>query len=208
MHTINGIIHPNKNIYSWWTELQEQWTAAHRRYARVTADDAAYWYTERTNIGVLSQAAWACGLVALEEYQAVKASHECEDGTHAGRCDLWLANRKHGHFVEAKQRYLHLRSRKMISIANECLNRAYEDAKSTSSSQGIHGIGLAFLPICVPINSIDPNDLTSELEVLPEVLKQTDAELIAWCFPLETRLLKSFNKKLYFPGIVMLGKSI
>ena len=65
----------------------------------------------------------------------------------SGRCDLWLANGRQSHFIEAKQRYLHLRSTKMISIINECLARAYGDAVATRESEGEHGIGLAFLPI-------------------------------------------------------------
>jgi hypothetical protein len=208
MHTINGIIHPKKSIYSWWSELSEQWTAIHRRYARVTADDAAYWYTERTNVGVLAQAAWACGLVALEEYQAKKARGTENEDPHSGRCDLWLANGKQGHFIEAKQRYLHLRSTKMTDIINECLERAHTDAVATRESEGDHGIGLAFFPIYIPVSSIEPEELSGELSSLPEKFGESEAELIAWCFPQETRYLKGQGEKNYVPGLVMAGKSI
>ena len=163
MHTINGILHPKKPIYSWWGELSEQWTAIHRRYARIMTNDAAYWYTERTNVGVLAQAAWACGLVALEEYQAKKAASLEGDDPRSGRCDLWLANGRQGHFIEAKQRYLHLRSNKMTEIINDCLERAYDDAVATRESEGEHGIGLAFFPIYVPVRSIEPEEISSEL---------------------------------------------
>lgn len=96
----------------------------------------------------------------------------------------------------------------MTGIINECLERAYEDAVATRESEGKHGIGLAFFPIYVPVRSIEPEEISSELASLPDRFKEFEAEMIAWCFPQETRFHKGQGDKNYIPGLVMAGRSI
>ncbi|MBV9468897.1 MAG: hypothetical protein JOZ57_06590 [Abitibacteriaceae bacterium] len=56
-----------------WETLLEEWVLLIERYCRLAPGKAPYWYSERSNVGLLAGAAWRCGWISLEEFQAEQA---------------------------------------------------------------------------------------------------------------------------------------
>lgn len=66
----------------------KMWARLVKRYSRETEADAAFWYTERANVGVFAAAAWSLGGIALEEWKEKKrAGAESRNG----RVDLYFS---------------------------------------------------------------------------------------------------------------------
>lgn len=213
MSSISGLqLLSGKNL-NHWHSLVEEWILAHERFARINPGDAAYWYTERANIGVLAGAAWRCGMVALEEYQAVKtkqsAKSRSDPRTWMGRCDLWLAREKHQEIIEAKFKWLSLRSKKPVEIVNQALTIAVRDAKSTQGKNPVRATGLVFLPIYSSVRlTKSPENLVSGINSLVKKLSNCDATLLAWCFPESTRGLVGAKEMNYIPGVFMVARAV
>jgi hypothetical protein len=114
MKAIVGAEILDQDRFAAWLPVLQEWGACHVEFAQ-QVDDAAYWYTERSNVGILAQAAWRSGRVALEEYQARKSrQHGHATKEWLGRCDLWISDEQGGELIEAKQEYLALRSRQAV----------------------------------------------------------------------------------------------
>ena len=131
METIANYIIKNKRNIGHWDALLEEWILSIERFSRITNGDVPYWYNERANIGVLAAAAWRCGRIALEEFQYEKIdvssngeTDETAQNHWNGRCDLWISNDRSAEIVEAKFKWLNMRSEKMTEFAASCLDAA------------------------------------------------------------------------------------
>lgn len=200
MENITGIHLKKAERYKHWRKIIPAWAALHSKFAQTTGD-AAYWYTERSNVGILAQAAWASGYVALEEYQATKRSDSGEKEDKNGRCDLWISNNNFGEIIEAKQRYIHLTSPRTTSVVNNHLRIARNDVRSTLAHSGGNGTALVFFPVYAPVASTNPEDFPKLIDDMTESFKASEAECIAWCFPKETRVHTGKDSTNYIPGL-------
>ena len=204
METIRGYLLKQRKGLSHWEALLEEWLLAVERYCRIMGgDDAPYWYNERSNIGVLAGAAWRCGRIALEEFQYEKGYRNKPKWL--GRADLWLASEELEELIEAKFKWISLRSRNGISeIVQDVLDNAVIDAKK-SDGIGESGkvIASAFCPLYTKQKDI--NEIDELIEDVLEELFSSDYHAIAWCFPKETRKIVSEGNIL--PGVVMVVKN-
>ena len=193
--------------YGHWAPLVNQWQDAHQTFVAATGD-AAYWYTERSNVGILAAGAWKMDLVALEEYQ-VEKSHSEPDSPETsknwkGRCDLWIYGKKFNEIIEAKQNWVQILSPRAVKRAEKTLESAAKDARDTSGKDVELGTGIAFLLPYVSVESTSPRALRSDLAALIERLHACQAGLIAWSFPHQARAFKGTGEKNYIPGVIML----
>lgn len=216
METVaNYIINNNRNI-GHWNALIEEWILSIERFSRITNGDAPYWYNERANIGVLSAAAWRCGRIALEEFQYekidVSSSGETDETIQKkwnGRCDLWISSDRTAEIVEAKFKWLNMRSEKITELATSCLDQAVIDAANTKGHDDTKAIGVAFLPLYAKVDKIgDVKDLEKVIAETIIIARKFPADLVAWSFP--KRLRKHIGEKYnnYLPGIILLAKSV
>lgn len=198
-----------------WAPIMEEWIVLIERYCRVTkGKDAPYWYTERANIGILAGAVWRCGKVALEEFQHEKLDAAAENGEQKkrrGRCDLWIADEVHKHYIEAKQAELclHPDLSAISNLAVNTLNLAVADAKRTKgNNENINVVGIAFLPVYL---KKEADNIPSEtlINQLVKEIKEADlkADLVAWCFPSTVRELYNHLNN-YLPGVILLAKQV
>ena len=194
-----------------WDSLLKSWIDVHESYAAATKD-AAYWYTERTNIGILAQAAWKSELIALEEYQTKKMARHDPTAESNGRCDLWISDSKisGGKIIEAKQRYIQLGSARNTAVANSHLRKAMDEAMRTVGTSGEDALGLVFLPTYYPVVNAkcEPRAIAAQVAKSIELLSASTAHLIAWCFPGVLRALKGPDEVNYFPGLFMVASVI
>src|SRR5882762_7405548 len=105
-----------------------KWINLNLQFAKRTElRDCPWWYNERSSVGLLSAATWACGGLALEEYITRKAN----TGIHRrGRCDLRIELGRMHFACEAKQLWFHF-ERRSFSPSQAivgALNQACSDA--------------------------------------------------------------------------------
>jgi hypothetical protein len=219
METIANYLIKNKRKIGHWSALLEEWILSIERFCRITDGDAPYWYNERANIGILAAAAWRCGRIALEEFQHHKIDASLDDeqldqeqNTRYGRCDLWISDDRKAEIIEAKFRWLNMLSNKMDELAGSCLKAAVLDAKSTVKVRPdiIRGIGVAFLPTYAKSEKVgDENDLEKVIfNSISSVCKNTDSDIVAWCFPklLRKHVGEKYNN--YLPGTILIAKTV
>lgn len=210
MSTISGSRIASSKKMHHWHSVVEEWILAHERFSRLTGD-AAYWYTERANIGVVAGAAWRCGMVALEEFQVIKNnagySKKKDQKDWSGRCDLWMVNDRGDEIIESKLKCLCLRTSKAKQFAAKALEDAVKDACASRWSEKTTAIGLVFLPIYTNARlALNNGDLDELIEKIVKEISEIDTSLIAWCFPEQNRSLLCGNDKNYWPGIIMIGR--
>lgn len=117
-----------------------EFEAVNREYAKLVPNDAAFWYREETNIGLLAAAAWRLGGIALSEYADQRT---CNEGPYDGRVDLWLRTQDGASFViEAKQCLL--QSSTSSTQLERWLTWAEEDARRTPTYDSAPRLGLLF----------------------------------------------------------------
>ena len=190
-----------------WANLLDSWIDIHERYA-IATKDAAYWYTERTNVGILAQAAWKTGFTALEEYQTKKMARHDPTAESNGRCDLWISGTKVSDVIEAKQQYIQLGLARNTAVANSHLLKATAEAKRTVGNSGEDAIGLVFLPAYYPIAETHPRTIAKQVAKSIELIDASTADLIAWCFPGVSRGFMGVNEVNYIPGLFMVASVI
>jgi hypothetical protein len=190
-----------------WATLLDSWINVQEMYVAKTKD-AAYWYTERTNVGILAQAAWKSDFIALEEYQTKKMAHHDPTAESNGRCDLWISGAKVSDVIEAKQQYIQLGLARNTAVVNSHLLKATADAKRTVGTSGGDALGLVFLPTYYPVANCQPRALEIQVAKSIELINASTADLVAWCFPGASRAFKGRNGVNYIPGLFMVASVI
>ena len=204
MEDIIGYMIKNER-FSHWESLIEEWHLAINRYCRITKNenDAPYWYNERANIGVLAGAAWRCGRVALEEFQNEKGN---KSKKWVGRADLWIGYENGQEIIEAKFKWLSLRSHDPVNIAKSQLHLAHDDAiSSRGSDASLLAIAVSFLPTYVPKKYYD--DLEGLVNNLLKEMQHMDCGLIAWIFPKVMQEYVTENGNVC-PGVILVANII
>lgn len=217
METFADYLIKNKRQLGHWDALLEEWLLCIERFSRITEGDVPYWYNERANIGVLAGAAWRCGRIALEEFQYekidVSLSGETDEDIQknwAGRCDLWISSERAEELIEAKFRWINMRSDKMIDIAQRVLDDAVRDATNTKGLDDIKAIGVAFLPVYTKANKLNLQDNELIHLLINETINNAckiKADAIAWCFPKRLRQHVAQKHDNYLPGVIVLAKT-
>jgi len=167
-------------------------------------DDTAYWYNERSNIGVLSGAAWRCGRIALEEFQQKKGYRNRQKKN--GRCDLWIATEDDDELIEAKFKWIAMRSTHVERIVNSVMGSAKKAAKQTRGNDtDANAIAVGFFPIYLPHQW--SSDIDVDIEEMLKKFRALDYHALAWSFPKENRTQVSSEGNVC-PGIFMLVKNV
>jgi len=179
--------------------------------------DAPYWYNERTNVGMLSAAAWLCGGLALEEFSGKKAARDGKP--YSGRVDLRIQVGTTGFAFEAKHKWLWVGSRSFKdsnwdSSLDSRLNEACCACRKVGNSFG-RRLGLLFvvpaLRKAVSRGKWDPQErlvnLKREFRKYARA-KSEEAELEIYgeaFFPLEE---SPEYKERFYPGIFLLARKV
>jgi len=192
-----------------WADTLSAWTALQLEFANQVGH-AAYCYTERSNLGLLAQAALRAGRYGLEEYQIVASKkHGPLQEVWAGRCDCWLSGGEYGELIEAKQEFLAIRSPLAAKQAERVLDQAVAAAVRTRGDAPLPAMGIAFLPVFLRA-SCDPeaSQFETELQNLVLSLQTCNTDFVAWCFPAATRNYLGNGGSALMPGILLLGRAV
>jgi hypothetical protein len=205
LQTIQGYRVKQRKGMVHWEPLLEEWLLANARYCRVMdGDDAAYIYRERTQIGILSGAAWRCGRIALEETPKEKGHRNKTKWL--GRTDLYMATEDTEELIEAKYKWLSLNSTQLAELAIKALGEALKDAKLTrSNDKDLRCIGLVFLPVYLPPSS--QKSIDEKIASAIEEISSLKCHSVAWFFPKEFRAHKDGYKNI-IPGVFMLASNL
>ena len=173
-------------------------------------NDLPYWYNERTNVGVLSGAAWKAGWVALEEFQSLKMRTPGQSQNHApqhntpaaapyrGRCDLYLANRTDEFFIEAKACFPPILN--LVTGLDAGMTLIEADALNVDAEQGQHLSAL----FCAPFAAQQPASAT-EIDAHLEYAKRASVDAHAWIVPDLAQETSGYNGS-YYPLVSLFLK--
>lgn len=196
-----------------WSCLFEEWCIAHERYCRVTRTEAAFWYKERANIGVLAAAAWRCGWIALEEFGTSKADMSAPTQSDVeelkwkyGRADLFIGSESHSEWIEAKFTWLSLNSSDLVAQIDKNFEKAINDAKRSRGDQDGKFIAVSFISFYLKTKKIEDVDILIDKAV--NQFDQVGADAFAWVFP---KILKDSEPDCYDNtrvGIAMFAKVV
>ncbi len=118
----------NKRSFEPIRPILESWFSVLKNYTE-RAEDSPFWYRERTQIGFLAIAAWLNGWAVLEEWRTEKG---LKDKKSNGRNDLWIGNKKHDWYIEAKHTWceIHKGEKKILKKLNKALDDAMLSANN------------------------------------------------------------------------------
>ena len=185
-------------------------------YTKVQPANPCWWHSERSNVGILSAAAWKTpGWVALEEYPTEKHGKLEKNGKQResykyGRCDLYLSHTKCDFALEAKQAWQRVSDRaKPLGETLGRINSAWKDTGSLQNSEAKIRIAATFV---IPIVNLGRNKAKSK-EAVTELIdkwittlvdsKEIKWDALAWTFPVKARTNNNGDNN-YFPGIVLI----
>jgi hypothetical protein len=172
----------------------ERWFDCIDRYNQIMGDgECAHWFDERTNLGVLSSAAWMAEMVTLEQAPSKK---QREDGNRNGRNDLFIATQEDKAYLQATQRWPRFGALDLTPA----LQDAASDAKKVSYASHLK-LGCLFVTPWKLKQSASPE----ELEDLVDDLQKQNTCAIAWYFPYGYRKLHN-DEGQYFPGVALMLK--
>jgi hypothetical protein len=173
----------------------ERWFDCIDRYNEIMGDsECVHWHDERTNLGLLSSAAWMAEMVTLEQAPSKK---QHEDGDRNGRTDLFLATKEDKAYLHASQRWPTFGALDMMPA----LLDAASDAKKLSHPNHLR-IGCLFVTPWKAKQSASPE----QLEDWVDDLQKQNTCALAWYFPYNYRKLHNEDGQ-YFPGIALMFKA-
>lgn len=203
----------NRKGMNHWNRILDCWIELNSEYSNIEKDDAAYWYTELTNVGILSGAAWRAGWVSLTETQIMKGARHRPK--HYGRSDLYIANKKHGEYIEAKFQTVSFDHRSEFrEVINDKITMSRRDAKSTSGRDEYYSTAILFVVPSISesrlSNKRDANDARIVADKIYDMIQDLEDEkhhIKAWCFPRKARLLSDGCGKVW-PGVLLVGDNV
>jgi hypothetical protein len=183
-----------------WEKPLSAWFSLLDEYAGIyTNEDAAYWYNERATLSSFVGALWRTGAVALEEY---RCSRHFGGQPVAGRADLWFLLDRREYVVEAKQSWPP-RPRTLLARAEVLFDSATAQLHADLDG-GSSRVALLFV---VPRLARQPDDGAFADEWI-QAASQIKADVRAWYFPTTTRTLKSQRWSRFYPGVLLLARSV
>lgn len=208
------------------TAILKNWCYLHTFYTETRSEDAGYWYNERASISVLAAAAWhEKNWVALEEYSTRKinsneeARNSATVGDRSGRCDLFIGS-KNGNAqfaIEAKQAWQRIGNRVDDPYAqlNHSVDAAWNDARHLILGEASKRLAITFCSPSIHVTTLQWHEKKGQsiediikcwLADLHVRLENNEFHGLAYCFPKNTRRLKSEHNQRIYPGTVMLIK--
>lgn len=174
--------------------MLERWFDCIDRYNAVRGDnDTPYWFDERTNLGLLSAAAWMAEMVTLQNAPTRKQNEEGERNVSA---DLFIASTEERAFIQATQRWPKVNNLNLT----QPLSEATSDAKRISYASDLK-LGCLFVSPQKAQQSATPE----ELQDMIDDLQKENTCAVAWYFPYAYRKLRN-EAGHYHPGIAVLFK--
>jgi hypothetical protein len=174
--------------------MLERWFDCIDRYNAVRGDnDTPYWFDERTNLGLLSAAAWMAEMVTLQNAPTRKQNEEGERNVSA---DLFIASTEERAFIQATQRWPKVNNLNLT----QPLSEATSDAKRISYASDLK-LGCLFVSPQKAQQSATPE----ELQDMIDDLQKENTCAVAWYFPYAYRKLRN-DAGHYHPGIAVLFK--
>ena len=147
-----------------WSKIIDKYGELNGHYLDY-ASDAAYWYSEMTNTGLLATAAWMCDAPAISEVREEKRvynGNRGRPGPSTGRVDLFLyPDDEKGHWVETKclVRPVDMsegkRERRVIRGLSGKMKDARQSAKQCRSVAQVENglvVALTFVPFVLSSN--------------------------------------------------------
>lgn len=179
--------------------LLTRWIDLNVRYAREWKwGDCAWWYNERTSVGLLAAAAWLTGGHSLEEYATRKHYRRSQ---YPGRGDLYFEVKSVRYIAEAKHEWLSAGFRSRIDPSR--LGRLLRDARRTvvdAETKRCTKLGLLFIAPMVPTRQ--RRDVSKLVERLITQLCDVSYDAAAWVFPKEAKSL--CHGMHVYPGVALL----
>ncbi|MEA9994896.1 hypothetical protein QN382_19320 [Pseudomonas sp. 10B1] len=170
----------------------ECWFDCIDRYSQVMGEgECTHWFDERTNLGMLSSAAWMAQMVTLEHAPSKKQQ---DDGNRSARTGLFVATSDDSAYIQATQRWPYFGE---INLTPALLD-IVGDAKKTSYANHLKLGGLFVTP-----RKIMQSVTVEELEDFVEDLQKQNACAVVWYFPYGYRNLHNQEGQ-YFPGLALL----
>lgn len=212
MQEISGHAVVSRKGLNHWNEILKCWIELNSEYSAVEKGDAAYWYNELTNVGILSSAAWKAGWVSLTETQIMKGARHRPK--HYGRSDLYIANKKHGEYIEAKFQTVtfdHRSEFREMIIKKIKLSR--KDAKATSGRDQYSSTSILFVVPSISESRLSGKKsdnsriVTDRITSMIQGLNGEKHHIKAWCFPRKARLLSDGYGKIW-PGVFLIGDNV
>ena len=193
-----------------WSGLLHEWSSNIERYMKYTNGDIPYWYKERANVSILAGAAWRSGFIALQEFEADKQISVDETTiselySWKGRCDLYIGSSTNQHdLIEAKYKWLSLKSDDFNKYATNLVNKALADAKASQCGGDISAVGVAFIPVYLHAKYMENIDDIIKNTIAQ--IKEMELDAYAWCFP-NTMRQRILDNNYLNPGIFLFAKS-
>lgn len=166
--------------------------------------DLPYFYTERTDIGLLSAAAHEMGAVPIEEYSADKGKGARR---YTGRADLWICLKDGTTFdFEAKQQWIPLNSKRIAKLIKPVLGEAAYAAKELTYKSD-WSIGIDFVTPYVRTLSRKIESVPFKKQILDNDSYDGDFVAVHFC---DEQIWKTarIDKEFFYPGIATVGKII
>ena len=176
-----------------WLKLVKNWVYLMEDYRAVVKKDEAYWYDERSNVSLLSSAAWRAGGVSLTE---CSVSRKIGRKKHQGFCDMFMEIDGFRFSIEAKLLRGYVRPDTNARWSNKLLHVSEKQARSMREEKGGEKISLCFI---TPIGSTS-KDASNKFEEILKLYKNQ-------CKQSRSSLLASYKgykplyyKHKYYPG--------
>ena len=160
-----------------WKNIMYSWLSINREYMEDLYDedkkeyvDCAYWYNERTCVGILAGAIWRRGGICLEEFISVKGKNKRD-----GRTDLYFYIGDEEYIVEAKFIYSNNVNKQKIMATlfdaiSDCEESKYHEGKK------IKGMAIVFVIPNLKNLKIDYNSIKDDIDLFCS-LENTSGEI-------------------------------
>jgi hypothetical protein len=161
--------------------------------------DFAWWYNERSYVGLLAAAAWQVGGHSLEEYSTRK---RYSSGKYAGRGDLYFRLAQTDYIAEAKHDWVRLgrRSPKLPGRLRDFLRLARKSVVDAETKRATK-LGMLFIAPMIPWNqSRHAAALLNSL--VGRVRSEVPYDAAAWVFPKQAKL--KHDDGYVYPGVGLL----
>lgn len=207
-----------KNFPLKFNKILGEWFNVIHDYNELAPDDCLYWYGERTNVSAFGASLARNRYTYLQEYTDTKLKEENES---AGRVDLWFHDGEEGYAIEAKHKFLTLKSVASVKLdpASLLKDAVADTARTALTERGYSEFfALTFVVPKIPSTLIKRGNISYH-EQLTDIVKQYIEQLKvieycdcwAYCAPKSNRELSTTladGQKYYYPMSILLAKFV
>lgn len=166
-------------------------------YCAVHEGDNPYFYSERTNVGVLSAAAWGPGSGSVLEYACRRRG---DGGDNAGWADLYVYDQHTSATIEAKQLF------HGAGIDAAAINASFKtgNAQAVTNQDSDMALAAVFLTVKAPADTVSVDEVCGKALAAMEA---SAAQAWAWAFPLSKRTCLMTERRsdaaFFWPGVIV-----